>query len=584
MRSNNAKNKLNLAFLLLLCVLVPALSWYSLPEYSYSWDPHNKLVQSWSLWQNGFHTDELFYYFSESDPDYSFFPHGGNAYGRVDGRYVSAFPVPLAALYAPFAALLGPSAVHLLSSFFLVFCCWTLYRFWDFRGWWILTPLLATFLLSFTLEFSEHLLLAFLTFLGISLFLRKQPVLGALLVASGVLLRHETLVLLLSLGLAGLLVGGPGQAKKEIRRNEQRRGGSVNASDRVGKGDGDGDGDGESKRDGERSSGKSEDANIGSMGRLQSFFLRRMSLLKFTAAASFVVLLFAGFNWWAYGHALGPRYLINAAGLQVPFSTRLDWAVDLLLWHQFKPGLFGYMPALALVLISAGLRFGHLPGSQRMLFLTVILYIPIVLLIVPNNGIMDWGPRYFGPVVLPSLALAHFLWKEDSPGFRKGFHKAFQIALILLSLIPFSLNYAGLKFLRGARKVNRTVIEIMKERNADLWVFAGIDTFYYSSTEYIHRPIITLKNPAEFQEMLGLIGDNYSHQKVLFVHLKAPEESAPGSEAEAAHELKEVQDMQIRNSFTLQQKEDIQALLRNHRSGELIPGLYYIEGTVQKGE
>ncbi|MEQ8350262.1 MAG: hypothetical protein RH862_02180 [Leptospiraceae bacterium] len=532
----------------LLGFIVLGISAYARPNFSFSWDSHNKLVQSFSLWEQGFSSDELFYHFSTEDPNYRFFPHGANAFGKIDGRYVSAFPVALAALFAPVWSFLGPAGVVLLSASFLIGCCWLLYRFWNFRGFWLFVPVLLTFLMSFTLEFSEHLIVAFLSFAGLSLWLKaKRPMLGGTVIALALFFRHETLPLLLAVGMASI-------ASSLFETYAQK---TIDSEKVVPE--------------------QSEAATS------NNFFqrIKESGLLQFTLAASILVFSFSGFNLFLYGHPLGPRFLINASGLSVSPALRAEWAFDLLFWHNVKPGLFGYMPGLAFVLLIAIFFHRRLETVGRILLGTVLIYIPVVLLIVPNNGIMDWGPRYFGPILLPSVVLAREIWHLKQVPARR----ILQAFLIALSLVTITLNYAGLKFLRNARKTTATAIQQMKDRNADVWVFAGIDIFYYSGVEYTRRPILSINDHKELPELLGLLQSSAPGKKILFIALPAPMQEShsnrpDGAGTEASTE-NEVLEMQVRNSLSPEEKSSIREFLMNPENGIINPGLIYIEGIVK---
>tara|TARA_B100001939_G_scaffold239196_1_gene206761 strand:- start:289462 stop:291087 length:1626 start_codon:yes stop_codon:yes gene_type:complete len=538
-------NKKTRTLFAILALMVLGISWYGMPNYSYSWDSHNKLVQAWSVWQNGYGSDELFHHFANGDPEYRFFPHGANAFGKIDGRFVSAFPIALAAPFAAIWALLGPTGVLLVSSLFLVASCFVLYRFWELRGIWLFVPVLFTFLLSFTLEFNEHLIVAFLSFFGISLWLKSgRPIAGGILIGLAVFFRHETLPLLLSTGLSALVAGAMGFSLS----NDSKPSSEIGANAE------------------------------GNPPRRQGWVRRAFSnsLIGYTAGATGAVLAFVLFNLLLYGHPLGPRFLINAAGLEVDAATRMQWAQDLLFWHNVKPGLFGYMPALALVLIAALVKYRKLEGEVRILYLTILIYIPLVLLIVPNNGIMDWGPRYFGPILLPATVLAQRIWKMKYFGRR-----LVQGILFALALVTFSLNYAGLKYLRGARKATAEAIQQMQGRNADIWVFAGIDIFYYSGVEYLNRPILSLNNHSDLNDLMALLQKEAAGKKVLFLALPAP---VTESEIANKSDTDEMLEMQIRNSFSNQERKKILENLTSVESDQLPPGLLYIEGQIAPKE
>ncbi|MCB1138247.1 MAG: hypothetical protein KDK23_05790 [Leptospiraceae bacterium] len=511
--ANGKDNRKDLIVLSVLALLILAVAGYGRPSLSYTWDPQNKLVQAWSLWKSGYGSDELFYYLKEQDPAYRFFPHGANAFGKIDGRFVSAFPVALAALFAPVLALLGPAGVVYVSAFLLYFCCLALFRFWHFRGLWLFSPLIFTFLFSFTLEYGEHLLLALLTFAGLSLLAKNEgkvgrAALGGVICGAGVFFRHETLPFLLSIGLAYLMVFA-----------------------------------------------------------FQRLISRLKPLMLFTLGASISVLAFFVLNLILYSHPLGPRFLINASGLDVSWAVRAQWAVDLLFWHGVKPGLFGYIPALSVVYVLALIFARQLSTGAKLMLLTALIYIPLVLLIVPNNGIMDWGPRYFGPILLPSLVIAHEVWNV-----RIRLRRWMQAGILALAVVTPTLNYTGLKFLRNARKVTGQVTEVLQQRDAALWVFAGIDSFYYTGAEYLQQPILSLNDHGDLAQLLRILNSRYSGQKILFVYMPAPAGEATDPE---------VQQMQIRNSFNPEELKEIRTSLNKEQTRQIIPGLLFLEGTIR---
>jgi len=567
------------AYLIGLLLALGVLVFHHLPEYSYSWDSHNKLVQSWSLLQNSFQSDELYYYYSESDPEYRFFPHIGASYGKLNDEFVSAFPLALATMAAPILSLVGPAGLVAVFAVFLFLCTVLLHRYWNFRGAWVFIPAATTFLIMFALEFNEHLLVAFLSMLGLTIWLKdvtnkRNALIGGAVLGLAAFFRHETFPLLLAAGLAGLIVfrrsielANPATGRSASRKSrgehhvagKSTRAAEENPVPPV------------SKPAGKTTGGGPLPAGRSSAGVAALWQnWKEAGLLHFTIGATGSVLAFLLFNLVTSGHLLGPRFIFNSEGLAVELSTRLQWSVDLLIWHQFKPGLFGYIPAFAVVLLAGFIHYRKLEDTFRFLLWTVTFAIPLILAIVPNNGIQDWGPRYFGMLLLPALAIARELWKSVS------WQRTFRIAVVALSVVPLLLSVFGPRYMRSSREVNRTIINELQSRNAKLWVFAGIGTMYSSSAEYLHRPILVIKHRQDFEPMIDMLARTDAGQRVLFIGLK--EDFQPALAEEQQSEAGELKDI---NSFSQAAKDQLRSSLDDFQQGTAGPYLEYMEGTIR---
>ncbi|MCB1304681.1 MAG: hypothetical protein KDK37_10395, partial [Leptospiraceae bacterium] len=400
----------------------------------------------------------------------------------------------------------------------------------------------CTFLWSFLLEYSEHLMVAFLSFAGISLFLRtkksvRNSLLAGAICATALFFRHEVFVFLFAFGLAYLLGG---------RKNDKNSGATI-------------------------------------PHHLQE-------LAAFTTGALIIAVAFAALNGLLYSHPLGPRYLINADGLDVTAGIRAHWAIDLLFWHGIKPGLLGYIPALLPILILGLILAPRLAPEYRTLLLLILIYIPLVLLIVPNNGIMDWGPRYFGPILLPALALARHIWRSDewASNQRDGRNRwgtILRATLIVLSITPFALNIVGTNYLRKARKQSRQIIQKLEERKADIWVFADLGIFYYSSAEYLHRPIL-VRGDGNIESLLSLLHQSNAGKKMILVSLSpgiaqdsgASDGSPKGRDTESKND--EVAATIRTNTLTPAESIAVRNWLRSSSEDTIDPGLQLLTGTI----
>lgn len=295
--------------------------------------------------------------------DQGFYPFGPPfVYGQY-GRYVSAFPLPFAALSVPFYEAFGERGLRILP----LLCVWLLWvRFFYLgRRLEIEPPALSIGL--FALIFSSHLTLYS------AMFWEYTPAVALAFcgIAESVELRgpHRSR---LRLGLGGLLLGSSAWLRPEC-------------------------------------------AVLGAVS-VVAFLpeARRRGLvdgwLLYAAGVGLALIGFGVFNQLAYGYPLG----IHA--LQVVDQTtpagRLSEAV------RFGASIAGdlvvFAPLAAATFLGATeLTFAPLRGRGPALRLLGIAAVTLVgtALIVPNTGGKQWGPRYALPV-LPLLCLAASIYAE----------------------------------------------------------------------------------------------------------------------------------------------------------------------------
>ncbi|TGK43657.1 LA_3751/LA_3752 family putative glycosyltransferase [Leptospira andrefontaineae] len=454
------KNGIWLFAILLIGVVFSSVN-YLKPKYSFNWDSHNKLVQSYSLLQNKFQSEELFYPGKKFDPDYKYFPVQNNVFLKLDQRHLSAFPVFFAAISSLWLWVFGFSALPYLSAIGLLLSLLLLYEKWKFSKLSLAIAGLGTFAWILSIEYSEHSFFMFSTLCSLTFALRGKNslvkfIFSGIFCGISVWFRHEGLVYCASLAFWILFAGNKkGSFKKSISE-----------------------------------------------------------FLFFSLGAAISVGIFFLFNFIDYGHFLGPRFLINESGLNVSYMTRLEWAKTLLFFGTFKLGYFGYMPASLLLfpILIAGWK--KLSPKNRILLGSTLSYIFLVLLIIPNDGFNNWGPRFFGPAVFPFAILFskyyYFLKK------RRKF-KFIRILFLICILFSFTCGLIGLKYLKEGRKQQEANNLALHSTNSEIWIFSDDSLAYIAGSDYFNKIIFRVYLAEDLPQFLSDLSKFYPGKKITLI-------------------------------------------------------------------
>ncbi|TGK17433.1 hypothetical protein EHO61_13680 [Leptospira fluminis] len=451
-----------LTLLVLAAVLLGSVS-YLKPRYSFNWDIHNKAVQAYSLVQNGFQSEELYYPGKAVDPAFKFFPQQGNVFLQIDQRNLSAFPVAFAVISAPWIWIFGFESLPYASAFGLFLCLVAYARYWRPTPFILTVSVLCTFLWILSVEYSEHSVFILFCLLSLSLAVKKPGsdlgfLLSGLMCGLTVWFRHEGLVYCASLALWIFLSRIGSRKEANLKRT-----------------------------------------------------IRRSTL--FILGAGLVVATFSIFNFIDYGHPLGPRYMINREGLGVPFLVRLGWAKSLLFFGEFKLGYFGYMPTTLLLFPVLLYSWKKLSRTNKLILGSSLTYILLVLVIVPNDGFTNWGPRFFGPVVFPFVILFSKYFY-----FLKRRRKAAVFRYVLLAGLSFSflMGLAGIRYIGEGRKQQEKSDAFYRSSSADVWIFPDDSIAYMAGVDFFSKIVLRVATPSDLEDLLPKLRERWPESRVAF--------------------------------------------------------------------
>ncbi|EPG75667.1 hypothetical protein LEP1GSC058_0600 [Leptospira fainei serovar Hurstbridge str. BUT 6] len=455
------KIRRSLSLILLAFVLFGSVT-YLKPQYSFNWDIHNKAVQSFSLLKNQFLSEELFYPGRVVDPEFLYFPQQGNVFLQIQGRNLSAFPIAFAAISAPWIWLLGFWSLPYASAFGLLLCLIIFTKYWKPTSFVLMITVFSTFLWILSVEYSEHSVFILFSLLAITFTVKGNRAGNWTILLAGffcgltVWFRHEGLVYCASLAMWIFLT------EPKIK------------------------------------------------------FTFPLRVFLFCIGAGVTIGGFFLFNYFDYGHPLGPRYLINREGLSVPFLVRLDWAKSLLFLGGFKLGYFGYMPAALILFMILLFSWRKLSRSNRLIFGSTLTYILLVLAIVPNDGFTNWGPRFFGPVVFPFVILfsKYFYYMKKKRKYRL-------LKFILLACLGFSflMGIFGIKFIAEGRKQQFLNNRLYNSTETDIWIFPDDSIAYMAGTDYFKKIVFRVSKTSDLEILLPKLQANWPGAKIGFFHM-----------------------------------------------------------------
>jgi hypothetical protein len=434
------------------------------PENTYALDSFVKLVQTVSIKEHSFQSEELLYLAKNFDPSSELHPIPGFVIS-IREKIISPFSVDFAGFQA---IILHFVSMDHLPYVCLLFAILSLIIFNFTKELSLPTLVLASLgtpLLYQGLEFSENSLLLFLQSVGLYFYFKNESqlyrILSGFFLACGVFLRLETIVF------------------------------------------------------------------IGFLHFFQFAVIYRFRVLQYLKSEIMSIIgimipivIFCLQNIYFYDHLLGARFISNQETLAIfNLASRLLQFKNLLFLAYFKIGFFGFTPMFLWVMVYFLIYQNKLTDPKnKVLLYTLLLFLPIIAFIAPNDGVTNWGARYLNLAILPSLFLFDSFYKEilqESSKLKK---------VIIYSLFGYSILVLiiGLKFQQVATKEIRLFQEDLTNQTADLHVIGAETIGLYSGIHFFEVPMILPKNQDQLETFLIknklMFG---SQNKILFSRIKS---------------------------------------------------------------
>jgi len=415
------------------------------PEYLYSSDNLLKLIQAYSLLENNFQTESLYYPAKYLDPEYKLYPHFPPM--KINGNFLGQYPMFLSLILAP---LLKLFSFEILPYFFLGVCLlvgFLLVYFWDISKTTQLLLVLGTPFATSGFEVSEHPYLLLFQTLGLFFYIEKKEIprfafLSGIFLGLGVWLRLEVLFFNFFLFLFISI----------IRYN---------------------------------------------LNLFNYMNYEKSVLVGFVI----VVVLFFGFNYWNYSHILGPRYLYNQEGFYRGIFEKLQQAIILLFGWNSKLGYFGYTPLFLLVVIWAFWKYKTLGELEKIFLLLILFFLLTVAFLAPNDGVVNWGSRYMNLALIPNVLLFDSLYKKLNSK-KVNF---FTILFIIYS--TFITNFSW-KVIKSSSKLLSNLQKEFSYCENNLRVFPFQLYAEYQGLDYFKYPSVVVSNLSEYEYLLTKLPNN----------------------------------------------------------------------------
>ncbi|MGE8720163.1 LA_3751/LA_3752 family putative glycosyltransferase [Leptospira terpstrae] len=436
---------------------------FTQPQFSLFQDSHDKAVQTFSIWQNHFVSDNLYYPAKEFDSNLDYFHLTQNLFLKDQEKLVSAFPIQFAFLMAPFLSLFPIHFLPYTSLLFLGLGFLVLRKIFHFSFLLLGITFFATFLWPLSWEYSELPAIFVFFIYGLHPFLRKKNTtfhlfLSGIALGWVIVVRLDTLPFFSIFFLSYFFL----YLRKSPKEKFQKF--------------------------------------------IQFYFVFFISLLVF-------LLVQLSLNHFLYGHFLGTRYLANANGFSAGFTERLQWFKSLLFFSNLKIGFFGYLPFSLILLIIYWYKFKKISDSKKALLLATTGTLFIIPWIAPNDGFNNWGPRFYTILIFPYL---YFLKPLVSYYYQKK-KIIFYSFLLTFGVFTFFLGIVGAKIQKSKTNLEKKFAPILSELNPDILVFQDFLNLYTSGTYYFGHVVIVSYSSESNQKLLNRISFAYPNRKVMFV-------------------------------------------------------------------
>ncbi|MBM9547027.1 hypothetical protein JWG40_08360 [Leptospira sp. 201903074] len=464
MKHQNRKSnigKLTLFFLSFIAIIYSIE--YTQPQFSLFQDSHDKAVQTFSLWENRFQTDNLYYPAKNFDPKLEFFHLPTNLHVIHDGKLLSAFPVQFALLMAPLLSLIPLHFLPYTSIFFLFLGLWILRKFYGFSMFLLWVSYFTTFLWPLSWEYSELPAVFALTTFGLLPFLRENRV-KLMEALSGISLGWVMIVRLETIVFFGIFFIFHFYYFSKSKRQ------------------------------------------FALVSYLKTYKLFLTAFILFIVTNLYL-------NYVTSGHILGTRFLANSNGFSAGFEQRLQWLKSLLFFSDQKIGFFGYIPLALLLFTVYWIRFNKISNRKKALLFASSGMLIIIPWIAPNDGFNNWGPRFYTIVITAYLILL-------KPYFSYFYHKKkkfFFLFLFTFGIFSFSLGVIGAKIQKSKTNLSKKSATILAEIQPDILVYQDYLNLYTCGTFYFNHTVVIANNMDSITRLLENASHTNTHKSIAFI-------------------------------------------------------------------
>ena len=438
------------------------------PSYMFTGDSLNKLVQADSILKSGFTSEDLRYNASALDPDFKYYPFPGAYHLILGSRHLGQYPIFFSFLSALVLKVSPPEIFPFIGLGIFLLLVYLIQREFGVNTFILLLVTFCTYLLTLSLDYSENVYTVLFTFLGVMLYIRSldtpdvgkfKMLLAGFLVGLGVWLRLEGILLFFSIGCGFLFV------YKLKDKNEFNR------------------------------------------------------FILFGVGFSITTLVFFIFNLWDYGHILGPRYLANKSGFTQTAMERTIQTITLLFAGKYKVGYFGFTPLFLVCFIYFLLpkNYREASNQDKLIVITLALFLPLAAISAPNDGVVTWGPRYLVHALLLNVILLHHYFQKIS--FYENKVKPIGKFLIYFSLfISLLLSFAGFKFLTIATKQLKQFQTEIDAVKTDLRIFQNSFLINHTGTGYLNTANVLIFTKEDLALFLKEVKSKKIAKTISFYH------------------------------------------------------------------
>jgi|GEM_PF-5924626 len=438
--------KRNWAFFVILFSF-PFLQIYIDTKNSFLSDSLGKTLQAESLLNSNFTDEELVYPASEFDPERQL--SVVDEFARfVKGRYIGQYPIAFSIILAGFRFLGVPWEIMPAVSFIFLPITFGLLGYYGFlrqRTFFVL--LLGTVLFSSLIDVNETPVFFLINTLGFIFWIRYRKslhlmniMLSLALFSFGAYFRLESILFIVALVLGEIF-----EKKKDFFTGL-------------------------------------------TPGFVLSFFIGFIPLYFF-----FV------WNFYDYGHALGPRYFFNFYPGPVSLSEKLTRASSIVFTYYNgapKLGFFLCSPFLFLpVLYSVVVNRSFAKEKDHLFYLVVsFVFLLLVSFTAPNDGVTISG-RYLLLLILPLI----FLYENwmDLP-----LSRSWRIANVATIVFAFLIVLVQIAIFRMAAKHMKEVKDFISSRQTPVLLFTNKVHCAEGQLEHLKRPIFCLNTVRDWEKAI----------------------------------------------------------------------------------
>ncbi|WP_210415393.1 LA_3751/LA_3752 family putative glycosyltransferase [Leptospira gomenensis] len=433
-------------------ILVAVSLWIDSGEF-YIADSALKAMQTESLIENGFGSDEIRYPAQKLDPLREAFFLPGFAQ-NVNGKFIGQYPIAFS-FYSSLlrVAGLGWKFIPFVNSLLSLIALYLLSRSGRIDQKTVLLGYSGTILLALNSDFGEYPVFFLLNTVGFVSWLtyRDTKRISSFCIAlaaltTAVWFRLESVLFLTGLALAEL----------PIRAEERKK-----------------------------------------LTRTHNVFLISLSISP--------LIIFFFLNITEYGHPFGVRYIFNFGREEISITEKIVRSLSIVFVNFVegipKFGFFFYSPFLILPVVYY-LFFGKkLDENVKFLLKLGGIYSLSVLLTAPNDGITITG-RYLFLLLLPLLVL----WSGWNPG-SAGFWKSISVFSVVFAL---SASGITLKIMRHVSKQEKFFRNSFAQNDTSLWIFTDPILCGQAGIDHISRKILCIHPDTNVDRIVSNIASDES--------------------------------------------------------------------------